>query len=155
MNIRPISFADACEFVDTHHRHHKRPQGHKFSLRLIDGDKIVGVAIVGRPVARMSDDGSTLEVTRLCTDGTKNAASKLYSAVRRVAQAMGYERVITYTLESEPGTSLVAAGWNDLGVSGGGTWHRPNKNRIRADKHPTGPKRKWAAAMDPAKTGGQ
>lgn len=146
MKVRPISFADACAFVDAHHRHHRRPQGHKFSLCVRDGDKVLGVAIVGRPVARRLDDGLTLEVTRLCTDGTPNAASKLYGAARRVAGAMGYERVVTYTLDSEPGTSLFAAGWERQGGAGGGSWSVPS--RPRTDKAPTCPKVRWAAATD-------
>lgn len=141
MKIRPITFRDACEFVDRLHRHHKRPQGHKFSLCLMDGEKCVGVVIVGRPVSRHLDNGLTCEVTRLCTDGTENAASKLYGAARRVAGAMGYESVITYTLESEPGTSLFAAGWKCEGEINGHSWDMPG--RPRTDKHPTVNKNRW------------
>ena len=141
MKIRPISFRDACAFINAHHRHHHQPQGHKFSLSLIHDDKVVGVVIVGRPVSRMRDDGLTAEVTRLCTDGTKNAASKLYAAARRVAGAMGYEHVITYILDTEPGTSLLVAGWIMDGFCGGGTWNRTSRNR--EDKHPVGKKKLW------------
>lgn len=142
MKIRPISFRDACAFVDAHHRHHRRPQGHKFSLCLKDGERIVGVVMAGRPVSRKQDDGITLEVTRLCTDGTPNAPSKLYAAVRRVAGAMGYETVVTKTLFREPGTSLLAVGWHMDAVSKGGSWCR--KNRMREDKHPIEPKKCWS-----------
>lgn len=96
---------------------------------------------MGRPVARHQDDGWTLEVTRCCTDGTKNAASMLYGAARRAAFNLGYKRIITYTLQTEPGTSLRAAGWNELGVAGGGTWNR--RGRPRVDTHPTGKKKLW------------
>jgi hypothetical protein len=147
VKIRPISFRDACAFVDALHRHHKRPQGHKFSLCLMDGDKVVGVVVVGRPIARKLDDGLTCEVTRLCVDGTKNAASKLYAAARRVAGAMGYERVITYTLKSEPGSSLRAAGWVLDCESKGGTWSRPSRGR--KDKHPIEAKNRWSSQMTP------
>jgi len=141
MKVRPITFRAACAFVDAVHRHHKHPQGHKFSLALMDGARLCGVVIVGRPVSRHLDDGVTCEVTRLCTDGTPNAPSKLYAAARRVAGAMGYERVITYTLASEPGTSLVAAGWTRSTYVKGQTWNRPK--RARTDKHPTGDKVRW------------
>jgi hypothetical protein len=110
---------------------------------MVDG-RMAGVVIVGRPVARQLDDGLTVEVTRLCTDGTPNAASKLYGAARRVAGAMGYERVITYTLDTEPGTSLIASGWKSDGLTEGGTWSRPSRGR--QDKHPVTPKRRWIAA---------
>ena len=96
--------------------------GHKFSIGVSDGEKVVGVAIVGRPVGRFLDDGWTLEVTRLCTDGTHNACSMLYAAAWRAARAMGYRRVVTYILESETGASLKAAGWKCVGKAGGLRW---------------------------------
>lgn len=135
LQLQPIAFDEACEFIKKFHRHHLPPQGWRFGVAVNDGEKIVGVVTVGRPVARHCDDGLTLEVTRLCTDGTKNTASMLYSAARRAAWALGYKRLITYILESETGTSLRAAGWKDIGRAGGGTWNR-NK-RFRIDKHPT------------------
>lgn len=141
--LQPISFAEASEFVSRHHRHHIPPVGAKFSLGLNDGEKVVGVAIVGRPVARMSDNGWTLEVTRLCTDGTPNACSALYAACWRATRALGYRRLITYTLPSEGGTSLRAAGWRMVGERGGGSWSRENRPRI--DKHPTLEKWLWEA----------
>lgn len=143
LELQPITFAEACEFVRRHHRHHLPPQGHKFSIAVNDGQKVVGVIIVGRPVARHLDDGWTLEVTRCCTDGTKNAASMLYAAAWRAARAMGYKRMITYTLAEEPGTSLRAAGWRVVYQTQGGTWNRPSRPRI--DKHPTGQKTLWEA----------
>src|SRR5690554_4973935 len=110
MDLVPIEFSEACEFVRRHHRHHRPPQGHKFSIACLNDGKIVGVVIVGRPVARMLDNGLTLEVTRLCSDGTKNVCSFLYSAAWRAARAMGYKKMITYILQSESGASLKASG---------------------------------------------
>lgn len=109
--IVPVSFAQACEFVAVHHRHHRPPVGHKFSLGVATGTQLVGVAIVGRPVARVFDDRQTLEVTRTATDGTAHANSALYGAAWRAAKALGYRRLITYTQKGETGTSLRAAGW--------------------------------------------
>jgi hypothetical protein len=80
MELQPISFKEAKEFIKRHHRHHSPPQGMKFCIAVNDGNKVVGVATVGRPIARMLDDGWTAEVTRCCTDGTRNACSMLYSA---------------------------------------------------------------------------
>jgi hypothetical protein len=143
LELQPISFAEACRFVTDHHRHHGAPVGHKFSLALNKDGHIVGVAIVGRPVARHLDDGWTLEVIRLCTDGTKDAASKLYGAARRATFALGYKRLITYILASEPGTSLHAAGWRELGKAGGGS--RSRHDRPRVDTFPIGQKTLWEA----------
>src|SRR5438067_820085 len=110
--VVPLTLAEANAFVARRHRHHMPVVGHRFSLGAIDGDGVlVGCAIVGRPVARGFDWRRVCEVTRVCTDGTRNAPSLLYGACARAAAAMGYERIITYTLESEPGTSLRAAGW--------------------------------------------
>lgn len=143
LELRPITFALACDFIDRHHRHHKRPQGWKFGTSVWDENKMVGVIIVGRPVARMLDNGKTLEVTRCCTDGTKNAASLLYGAVWRAAKSLGYEKVITYTLAEEPGTSLRAAGWKCIGIRGGGEWSRPSRQRNAQPN--TGKKTLWQA----------
>ena len=143
LELVPITYAEACVFIDNLHRHHKRPQGHKFSIGVSDGEKIVGVIVVGRPVSRHLDDTWTLEVTRCCTDGTKNASSMLYGAARRAAWALGYKRLITYTLKSESGVSLRAAGWHVIGEAGGGTWNRPNRPRV--DTHPIEQKILWEA----------
>ena len=143
LKLCEISFADAKRFVSDNHRHHKRIVGHKFSLAVTDGEKIRGVAIVGRPVARMADNGSTLEVNRLCTDGARNACSMLYAAAWRKAKAMGFTRLITYTLPEEGGASLRAAGWRFLGRTSGGGWSR--KTRPRIDAHPLQPKMRWEA----------
>lgn len=145
LQIVPCPLDEANAFVSRHHRHHGRVVGHKFSLAVAAGDQIRGVAIVSRPVARAFDDGLTLEVSRVATDGTPNACSALYGAARRAAFALGYKRLVTYTLDSESGVSLRAAGWKCLGVAGGGTWHRPHAGRPRVDKHPTQRKFRWEA----------
>lgn len=140
----PIKFSDAANFVREKHRHHTPPAGHKFSIAAMADDKIVGVVIVGRAVARHRDDGMTLEVTRLCTDGTKNACSFLYGAAARAAFALGYKRIGTYTIKTEPGTSLKAAGWRLIGETPGRSWSVPS--RPRDDKHPIGGKLIWEHA---------
>jgi len=138
LQLQPISYKEACEFIRQYHRHHLPPQGWKFGIAVNDGDKVVGVITVGRPVARHLDDGWTLEVTRNCTDGTKNAASMLYGAAWRAAKAMGYKRMITYILVEEEGTSVKAAGWKELYVTRGGDgW----LSRPRVIKYPVGQKK--------------
>ena len=111
MKIVPITLREAQAFVLAYHRHNSPPRGWKFGVGVREGDALVGVATAGRPVARHYDNGTTLEVNRTCTDGTRNANSMLYGAVWRAAKAMGYERCITYTQEGESGASLKAAGW--------------------------------------------
>ena len=143
MKAKPLTFKEACEFIDKHHRHHKRPVGWKFGVGAIKNGELVGVAIASRPVSRMLDDGFTCEVTRLCTDGTRNVCSFLYASIRRAAKALGYERVITYILESESGSSLKAAGWTFERIAGGGSWSR--LSREREDKAPLEKKQLWIA----------
>lgn len=130
LDICPVSLAEANAFVEQYHRHHKSVVGHKFSIGATDGEKIVGVAIVGRPVSRYLDDGLTLEVTRLCTDGTRNACSLLYAAAWRASRAMGYKKLVTYILETESGTSLKAAGWKCIGKAGGLRWTGKRKPEV-------------------------
>lgn len=141
MKAVPIGWREAKAFVETTHRHHFSPQGWKFGLGAEKNGKLVGIVMVGRPVSRMLDDGKTAEVIRLATDGTKNACSFLYARARQAAFAMGFTRIITYILESEPGVSLKAAGWNFVRDAGGGSWSRPS--RKRTDKAPTEPKQLW------------
>lgn len=143
LSIIPCELREANEFVRRHHRHHKPVPGHKFSIACVEGERVCGVAIVGRPVARMSDDGMTLEVNRVATDGTPNACSALYGAARRAAFALGYRRLVTYTLPSEGGASLRGAGWKLFGEAGGGKWTRPSRPRV--DMHPTQAKLLWEA----------
>ena len=126
----PIELKTANAYVAQYHRHHKPVPLHKFSLGAILNDKLVGVAIVNRPVAIARDDGWTLEVQRCCTDGTPNACSFLYSKCAKVAMALGYHEIGTYILEIEPGTSLKAVGWQCLGKRGGQGWNRKKRPRI-------------------------
>ena len=151
LTVVPLDLADANEFVRAHHRHHVPVVGHKFSLAVARSDEkvhgvwpIVGVAIVGRPVARSRDDGWTLEVTRLATNGTPNACSVLYAAAWRAAKALGYRRIGTYILDNEPGTSLNAAGWRFVHAVRGRSWDC--ESRPRVDKHPTQGKLPWEAS---------
>ena len=120
--LTPVSLREANTFVQAHHRHHRPVVGHKFSIGCEADGQLVGVAIVGRPVSRYLDDGRTLEVTRLCTMGGKNACSMLYAAAARAAKSMGYQKIITYTLDSEHGASIRAAGWCCTGTAGGLRW---------------------------------
>ena len=132
--IFPIELGEANVFVAVHHRHHGKVVGHKFSLCAVCEEAIVGVAIIGRPVSRIRDDGLTLEVARLCTDGTKDACSFLYGAARRATFALGYRRLGTYILASENGASLKAAGWRLVGEVTGRSWSCPSRPRV--DKTP-------------------
>lgn len=112
LRLVPVTFDDACKFVEGWHRHNKPPVGHKFSIGVATDDGVLrGVAIVGRPVAGSYDNGDTLEVARTATDGTPNANSMLYGAATRATFALGYRRLITYTQADESGASLRAAGW--------------------------------------------
>lgn len=120
LEIRPIVLREANSYVAQHHRHNIPTVGNKFSLACYDNERLCGVAITGRPIARKLDDGLTIEILRVCTDGTYNACSKLYGACARVAKEMGYRRIITYTLQSEIGTSLKASGFKNCGEAGGG-----------------------------------
>lgn len=125
LTIVPLDFASACDFVRRHHRHHLPSIGHKFSLGVVDEHGMLrGAATIGRPVSRASDNGWTLEVNRVATDGCPNACSALYSAAWRAAKSLGYRKLITYTLTSESGASLRGAGWTVVGEAvGGKTWN--------------------------------
>lgn len=141
MTIIPITLKQANAFVIDNHRHHGKTAGCKFALGLINSEELVGVAICGRPVSRFLDDGVTLEVNRLCTDGTRNACSMLYAACVRTARAMGYKRVITYTLASETGASLKASNFADDGIAGGVIWTGKRSGRDNGVSHEM--KRRW------------
>lgn len=142
LTVVPLELAEANALVDRHHRHHRPAVGHRVSIGVADESAAVrGAAIVGRPVARSRDDGWTLEVTRLVTDGCPNACSALYAAAWRAARAMGYRRIGTYTLTTEPGTSLRAAGWHVIHEVRGRSWDCPSRPRV--DLHPTQPKLLW------------
>lgn len=144
MILKPCELKEAKAFVTELHRHHRPPQGHRFSLKAVIEDKIVGVAIVGRPVARHQDDKETLEITRLCTDGTPNACSFLIGCVKRAGRALGYKRLISYTLISENGSSWKASGMTQTGVTAGGAWSGTyGEGKKRANLHPLEEKRRW------------
>lgn len=123
MIIAPITFKQASAYINKYHRHHKATVGCKFCISVVDdADQLHGVAVCGRPVSRHLDDGMTLEINRVCTDGTKNVCSMLYGACCRIAKEMGYKKVITYILESENGASLKASNFTCEGVAGGTHW---------------------------------
>ena len=138
LSTRHIELKAANDYVTEHHRHHMAVRGHRFSLACYENDRLCGVAIVGRPRSRRIDQHMTVEVLRLCTDGTHNACSKLYGACRRAARALGYDRLITYILEVENGKSLSASGFSYCYTNKGGSWNQPG--RPRTDKAPVCPK---------------
>lgn len=126
----PMELKDAQNYINTYHRHHQAAHRDKFRIAAMEDGKIVGVVQVGRPVSRVLDDGNTLEVLRLCTNGEKNVCSFLYSRAARVAKEMGYAKIITYILESETGTSLKASGWTlEADGVGGANWNVPSRPR--------------------------
>lgn len=143
----PIDFKTACDFVGRLHRHHKAPVGHKFSIGVAADRALVGVVMCGRPVARHLDDGRTVEVNRLCTDGTKNACSMLYGAAWRAARALGYTRIVTYTLPEEGGASLRAAGWGYDGESSGRSWDHAARPRPNEQADLVGAKCRWVKSV--------
>lgn len=131
LRIVPISLAKANDFVERLHRHHGPRLGHRFSVGAVLGADLVGVAICGRPVARNLPQDITLEVNRLCTDGTRNACSFLYGAAARAAQSMGFYSILTYTLDEEGGASLRALGW----------WGEPAYELVKTWRTPSDPRR--------------
>lgn len=141
LSVVPVTISEARAYVIAHHRHHGAPVSGLFALGAARDGEICGVAIVGRPVARMLQDGWTAEVTRLCTDGSRNACSLLYGASWRAARALGWRKLVTYTLPEEGGVSLRAAGWTLVGQAGGGAWSR--QSRPRVDLHPMQVKFRW------------
>lgn len=184
IEVVPCPIVEANAFVREHHRHHRPSVGGLFAVGCSDGTRMVGVALVGRPVARRLDDDFTAEVTRLCVDrawidpivegiaaaawmngkerglrglthaefvqralrkGSGGPCSMLYAAAWRACKALGYRRLVTYTLPEEGGASLRAAGWVCIGEAGGGSWSC--KTRPRVDKHPTQVKFRWEAPM--------
>ena len=143
MEIIPIEISTASMFVQQFHRHSGRVRGSKFAIGLMREDEMVGVAIAGRPLARMLDDGLTIEIRRVCVkEGVKNGSSMLYGRMRRICQTMGYKKIITYTLLSETGSSLKAVNAKIVGETKPGSWSR--KGRQRIDKKITKePKYRW------------
>lgn len=141
MRAIPLELRQANDFVESLHRHH--PPVHRDKFRIgceVDGN-LVGVAQLARPVARGLDDGKTIEVVRLCTDGTPHVCSFLYGRAARIAREMGYDRIVTYILDSEPGTSLKASGWTLDGYTQAKSWDCPS--RPRDTKAPTCAKQRW------------
>lgn len=123
LHIEPISIRKANDYVESNHRHHGIKKGCRFAIGCFDEERVLhGVAICSNPVARNADDGLTLEVSRLCTDGTHNACSILYGACARIAKEMGFRKIQTYILESETGISLKAFGWSCEGKAGAPNW---------------------------------
>lgn len=134
LSVCPMTLREANAYVEHYHRHSVPPRGMKFAIGAHDGAVLVGVAIVGRPVARGLDDGWTAEVLRVCTQGARNACSLLYAACWRACRAMGYRKLITYTLKSELGTSLRAAGWRVVGEVTKRSWDTPTRPRVDRDE---------------------
>jgi hypothetical protein len=149
LRLAPCSLKDAQRFVAFHHRHLEPPIGHLWSTAAAaDDGRVVGVIIVGRPTARMLDDGWTVEVTRCATDGTRNACSLLLAAAWRVAKGRGYRSATTMTMQSESGASLRAAGWrsDDLTSLPHSGWSRPSRQRVEAQNPAR--RRWWAPGSD-------
>ena len=147
LTIAPCTLAEANAFVSRHHRHHLPTPVAKFSIAAVCDGVVVGVVIVGIPKARMAMDGWTLEVTRLASNGSRNVCSLLYGAARKAAFALGYRRVITYTLESEHGSSLAASGWKFDAAVRGESWKRrsiASGNLSVDDRNPTSDKVRWS-----------
>ena len=146
LTITPINLDEANAYVEKYHRHHKPVIGAKFAIAASNPyGEINGVAITGRPVSRHLDDGWTLEVNRVCTDGTRNACSFLYAVCWKTTKSLGYIRLITYTLPEEGGASLRGAGWILLGERGGGNWNCKTRPRIDTDELLRGQKNLWEA----------
>lgn len=144
LTIVPLTRAEAQEFVRRYHRHHKPSVGDVFCLGVADeSGEIRGVAQVGRPVARGLADGWTLEVTRVATDGCPNACSALYGAAWRATRALGWRKLVTYTLKDEGGGSLRAAGWRVVGEVTARSWNTPSRPRV--DLYPLQEKLRWEA----------
>ncbi len=145
--IVPLDLVEANRFVLQHHRHHGAVRGHKFSLGVADrSESIRGVAIAGRPNARGLQEGWTLEVTRVATDGCKDACSALYGAAARATFALGYRKVVTYTLQSESGTSLKAAGYRIVAEVKGRSWSCVSRPRVDKSTFQSQDKFRWEAA---------
>ncbi len=142
--IKPITFKNLCDYITLYHRHVKRPQGWKFGIAIYEDNCLVGVACASRPVSRVLQESEplTIEITRVCVDGTKNANSFAYGALCRAAKALGYKGVISYTLDIESWSSLKAAGFTIDGYTKGNrSWYTPSRNRSNAI--PPNPKVRW------------
>lgn len=143
MRVRWVKRDTAFLFVTKHHRHSKRPAGSIICFGVFNGPDLVGVSVIGRPVARMlGHNGDVVEVLRVCTDGTRNACSMLYGHAARFARLAGADEVVTYTLAEEDGASLRGAGWTERTErrARGGSWSRAGRSRNSTN---TGRKRVW------------
>lgn len=153
LTLVPVTRDVARKFVGQHHRHNLPPVMVRIAVGVEAGGELVGVATAHNPVARMLDDGRTLEVTRSCTDGTPNVNSMLYGAITRAAKALGFHRLYTYTLATEPGASLKAAGWiRDAELGERPSWDCPSRPRVQVDlfgeeRRPPGPKIRWVKVL--------
>lgn len=149
LTVGPISLREAHAYVNSIHRHHRASRGGCFAIAAYQGDGsgmcIRGVVVVGRPVARMLQDGWTAEVTRLATDGSKNCCSLLYAAAWRAARAIGYRKLITYILDTESGVSLRASGWRMVYRTKAQSWNR--NSRPRVDALPPQAKQRWEVSQ--------
>jgi hypothetical protein len=143
----PVTLREAMAIVARWHRHHRPPRGAILAIGCSADAEICGVALIGRPVSRVLQDGWTAEVTRVATDGTRNACSFLYGAAWRACRALGYRKLVTYTLPEEGGASLRGAGWRLIGDAGGGSWSRAARPRV--DMHPTQGKLRWEMFATP------
>jgi hypothetical protein len=148
--VVPCTLEEANAYVRQFHRHHGEVLGARFCLAVADRTGVVrGVAIVGRPSARLLDDRQTLEVTRVATDGYKNACSMLYAAAWKAARAIGYRRIVSYILFTEPGASLRALGWRQVNNQGGKSWNRGMRAGKRYDTSVTYIKKtRWEISLD-------
>lgn len=142
MIVRPITFNAAKKHLAENHRHLRKLTGWLFGVAILDSDgRMIGVAAAGRPVSRHLQDGLTVEIIRVCTDGTPNSCSFAYGALRRAAVSLGYQRVYTYTRSDEPGISVRAAGFVFDGEAGGGESDRPSRRREPVED--PSPKHRW------------
>lgn len=148
LQIVPLTLEQANEIVKRLHRHHAPVVSHRWSIGVADDGLVVGAAICGRPKARALPQYAMLELNRLATDGTKNACSKLYGACAAIAKLMGYADIETSILESEPGTSLRAAGWQFRRVIKGRDWNCPSRGGRRTDQ-PMCDKQVWGKLLTP------
>lgn len=147
MKAVPLELKQANEFVDKYHRHHSSVHRDKFRIGCVDDDgNLVGVVQCSRPVSRVLDDGKTIEVVRLCTDGSRNVCSFLYSRAARIAAEMGYLKIITYILEDEKGRSLKSCGWHKECDIKGHNWNCPS--RPRNTTAPTCDKQRWCRILN-------
>lgn len=134
---KPTTLKEANAFVGEEHRHHPPVVGHRWSMGCQADGKLVGVVIVGRPKARQTDQYMIADVTRLATNGHRNACSFLYARATHIARLMGFESIQTFILESEPGSSLKALeqlGWKRIGPTKDGEWRTRKGRRKQLDE---------------------